>query len=343
MKPAHYCALRAIRLTELWLDDAPGERRAALVENGIIVEVHIQRDLHRALSETGLGRIDRKTPSGAYIVADEGDEILVRRSSPKPEGGRVGFEIVREAICEPGRVKPPEARLAEDASNANSDREQLWEARLCALGDLPRQNADVSAAFDTALLGASHIGDATISFQRTKAGLVFDVDGIGDPTAVNIAAAKEIARLLRLYQVGGMVMIDFIAVESKDHRQAIAAAFDEAAAADSRPFERSAVNGFGLMQVVRARPRPSVLDQLFGTRIAALSAETQALRLLKEASRSSGFGLRTITATADVANLLTSGKWVDFLSQCKQQMGTDLAIVADDSITGYGHVHVAQS
>jgi hypothetical protein len=31
------------------------------------------------------------------------------------------------------------------------------------------------------------------------------------------------------------------------------------------------------------------------------------------------------------------------LSQCKQQMGTDLAIVADDSITGYGHVHVAQS
>mgnify|MGYP000632597020 CR=1 FL=1 len=76
-------------------------------------------------------------------------------------------------------------------------------------------------------------------------------------TAVNIAAAKEIARLLRLYQVGGMVMIDFIAVESKDHRQAIAAAFDEAAAADSRSFERSAVNGFGLMQVVRARPRPS--------------------------------------------------------------------------------------
>jgi ribonuclease G len=330
-------------LTELWIDDAPGERRTALVENGTVVEVHIQRDLHLALGEQGSGHIDRKTPSGAYVVSDNGDEVLVRRGSPKPEGARVGFEITRESICEPGRVKPPEATLLDDVSTACSDRGQLWETRLKRYGDSPRRNADVSAAFDAALTGVSQMEDATISFQRTKAGLVFDVDGIGDPMAANLMAAKEIARLLRLYQVGGMAMIDFIALESKDHRQSIAAAFDEASAADSRSFERSAINGFGLMQVVRARPRPSILDQLFGTRIAALSDETQALWLLREAGRSSGFGPRTISARAPVANHLESTDWAKFRIECERQMGASLAVIADGQITGYGHVHVAQS
>ncbi len=330
-------------MTEYWLDAVPGERRAVLIENGAIVEVHLQRDLYFAVGEVCAGRIDRKTPSGAYIITESGDEVLVRRNAKQPEGSRVDFEITRESICEPGRAKLAEAKLLEAIPSANANRDQLWEARLKTKGELPCRNADVSAAFDVALAGASQVHDVTISFQRTKAGLVFDVDGVGDPLVINLVAAKEIARLLRLYQVGGMTMIDFVAVESKEARNAVALAFDAAAATDPRPFERSAVNGFGLMQVVRARPRPSVLDQLFGTRIAAISAETQALWLLKEASRSSGFGLRTITATADVANLLTSSKWVDFFGQCKQQMGADLAIVADNSITGYGHVHVAQS
>jgi ribonuclease G len=231
----------------------------------------------------------------------------------------------------------------DDVSTANSDREQLWETRLQAFGDLARRNADISSAFDAALAGVSQMGDASISFQRTKAGLVFDVDGIGDPMTINLAAAKEIARLLRLYQVGGMVMIDFIAVDSRDHRQAIAIAFDEATALDPRPFERSAVNGFGMMQVVRARPRPSVLDQLFGTRIAAPSDETQALWLLREATSSFGFGPRTITASASVANLLASTHWTKFRTDCERQIGALLVVVADDRITGYGHVHVAQS
>jgi hypothetical protein len=75
MKHAPYCARRAIRLTDIWRDDAPGERRAALVENGRIVEIHIQRDALWALGACGAGRIDRKTPAGAYVVADDNIEL----------------------------------------------------------------------------------------------------------------------------------------------------------------------------------------------------------------------------------------------------------------------------
>lgn len=334
---------RAIRLVELWRDDAPGERRAALVEDGHIVEIHIQRDLHWALGETGAGRIDRKTPSGSYLASDDGAEILIRGKIKAGEGARVVFEITREAIAEPGRVKPAEGRVLEAMPEVSRGKDGLWDDRLSALKAGTIRNQPFGGAFDAGIAGASHVGDVTVSFQRTKAGLVFDVDGVGDPVAINLFAAKEIARLLRLYQVGAMVMIDFVAVDSKAKRIEIAEAFDAAAARDPRPFERSAVNGYGLMQVVRARPRPSVLDHLFGTRIASPSDETQALSLLREAVLASGFGPRIITARPEISTLLTLHKWHPFIQQCERRTGARLEIIADVNASGYGHVHVAQS
>jgi ribonuclease G len=347
MKRGYCCAHRDIRLTEIWRDDAPGERRAGLVENGKIVEIHIQRDLHLVLGEYGVGRIDRKTPSGAYIATDGGEEVLLRGKCGKNEGARVVFEITREAIAEPGRIKPPEGKFLDEpaaitAVDAAASKEALWCKRLSALGADTDTTNPVGGAFDCAIYGQSVVGDVIISFQRTKAGLVFDVDGVGDPLALNLIAAAEIARLLRLYQVGGMTMIDFVSVESKEHRKTIADAFDRVSASD-RPFERSAINGYGLMQVVRARPRPSVLDHLFGARIATLSDETQALLLLREAACSSGFGSRRVTARPAVAALLTTPKWHPFVAQCERLTGASLQIVADNRLTGYGHVHVAQS
>lgn len=329
-------------LIEIWRDDAPGERRAALVEHGAPVELYVQRDAHWVLGEQGEGRIDRKTPSGAYVTSASGAEILLRGKTSAHEGAHVCFEIVREAIAEPGRIKPAEAALCEAVQTERCDKTALWERRL-AQTSVPISTKPIAAAFDIALAGQSNLGDVSISFQRTKAGLVFDVDGIGDAFAINVAAATEIARLLRLYQVGAMVMVDFISMESKAQRAEIAAQFDAASTVDPRPFERTAINGYGLMQIVRARPRPSVLDQLFGTRIAALSDETQALWLVRAVSQSKGFGPRTVTATPAVARLLESAKWADMCAQAARLAGAPMVVVADEKATGYGHVHVAQS
>lgn len=329
-------------LIEIWRDDAPGERRAALVEHGVPVELYVQRDAHWVLGEQGEGRIDRKTPSGAYVTSASGAEILLRGKTSAHEGAHVCFEIVREAIAEPGRIKPAEAALCEAVQTERCDKTALWERRL-AQTSVPISTKPIAAAFDIALAGQSNLGDVSISFQRTKAGLVFDVDGIGDAFAINVAAATEIARLLRLYQVGAMVMVDFISMESKAQRAEIAAQFDAASTVDPRPFERTAINGYGLMQIVRARPRPSVLDQLFGTRIAALSDETQALWLVRAVSQSKGFGPRTVTATPAVARLLESAKWADMCAQAARLAGAPMVVVADEKATGYGHVHVAQS
>ena len=342
MKRAVCCGHRVIRLPEIWHDDAPGERRAALVENGNIVEIHIQRDALWALGETGTGRIDRKTPSGAYVVTDDGQELLLRSKISDPEGARVTFEVTREAIAEPGRIKPTEIALRDSLVLPSLQKDALWDARLTSF-EQPVISASIVDGFDIALSGQSQLGSVIISFQRTKAGLVFDVDGIGSAFDINQVAATEVARLLRLYQVGAMVMIDFVSMEPKAQRTQIAEAFDAASLADARPFERTAINGYGMMQVVRARPRPSVLDHLFGTRIAALSDETQAYWLLRAVAQSSGFGARTMTTRPEVATLLQSDRWATWRAQAVRLAGADMQVVADEKATGYGHVHVAQS
>jgi hypothetical protein len=329
-------------LTEIWRDDAPGERRAAFVEHGNIVEIHIQRDALWALGEYGTGRVDRKTPSGTYVIADDNSELLLRSKMGAPEGARILFEVTREAIAEPGRNKPPEIILREGACEPLMGKDALWDARMASLGQ-SIINASIAEGFDIAIAGQSHVGDVTISFQRTKAGLVFDIDGIGDAFAINMIAATETARLLRLYQIGAMVLIDFVSIESKAQRMQVAEAFDAASLADPRPFERTAINGYGMMQVVRARPRPSVLDHLFGTRIAALSDETQAYWLLRAVAASRGFGVRSVTARPEVATLLQSGRWSAWRAAAVRLAGADMVVVADEKVTGYGHVHVAQS
>lgn len=342
MKHARCCVHRVIRLTDIWRDDAPGERRAAVVEDGNILEIHIQRDALWALGECGVGRIDRKTPSGAYVVADDGSALLLRGKTNALEGARVMFEVTREAMSEPGRIKPPEIILRDSAGNPLIGKDALWDARVASLGQ-SAINASIAEGFDVAIAGQSQLGDVTISFQRTKAGLVFDIDGIGDAFAINLVAASEIARLLRLYQVGAMALIDFVSMESKAQRTQIAEAFDAASVLDPRSFERTAINGYGMMQVVRARPRPSVLDQLFGTRIAALSDETQAYWLLRAVAQSSGFGARTVTTRPEVATLLQSERWAAWRAQAVRLAGADMQVVADEKAAGYGHVHVAQS
>lgn len=342
MKRARCFGHRAFRLIEIWRDDAPGERRAALVENGHIAEIHIQRDAHWVLGECGNGRIDRKTPSGAYVIVDDGSELLLRSKTSDPESARVAFEVIREAISEPGRTKPPEIMLRNNVPEPLPKKDALWDRRVSLLGH-QSVTASIASGFDVAIAGQSQVGDVNISFQRTKAGLVFDVDGIGDAFTINSIAATEIARILRLYQIGAMVMIDFVSMESKTQRTQIADIFDTASALDRRPFERTAMNGYGMMQVVRARPRPSVLDHLFGKRIAALSDETQAYWLLRAVAQSSGFGPRTVTARPDVAHLLQSQRWAQWRAEAICLSGADMVVVADKKASGYGQVHVAQS
>ena len=74
----------------------------------------------------------------------------------------------------------------------------------------------------------------------------------------NLEAAKEIARQLRLRDVGGLVVIDFIDMLDSSHQEKVEAAFRKAVYSDRARVQISNISKFGLLEVSRQRLRPSL-------------------------------------------------------------------------------------
>lgn len=75
---------------------------------------------------------------------------------------------------------------------------------------------------------------------------------------VNLAAAEEIARQLRLRDMGGIIVIDFIDMQEQSHRQQIYDKMKEAMSHDRARHNILQLSKFGLMQITRQRVRPAM-------------------------------------------------------------------------------------
>src|SRR3546814_1706641 len=95
--------------------------------------------------------------------------------------------------------------------------------------------------------------------DATPAMLLIDIDGEGDPFALAKAGAGAAAHVIRCCGVGGAIGIDFPSLPGRPERLAVDALIDTLL---PQPFERTAVNGFGFLQIVRRRPRAALLEQV---------------------------------------------------------------------------------
>lgn len=93
------------------------------------------------------------------------------------------------------------------------------------------------------------------SGNRTKA----DSDQETNALEVNLRAADEIARQLRLRDMGGIIVVDFIDMSKGEHRQQLYEHMKEVMANDRARHNILPLSKFGLMQITRQRVRP-VLD-----------------------------------------------------------------------------------
>ncbi|MBN2166349.1 MAG: Rne/Rng family ribonuclease [Marinilabiliaceae bacterium] len=75
---------------------------------------------------------------------------------------------------------------------------------------------------------------------------------------VNLAAADEIARQLRLRDMGGIIVVDFIDMQNNDNRQKVFDQMKEAMANDRTKHNILPLSKFGLMQITRQRVRPEL-------------------------------------------------------------------------------------
>ncbi len=100
---------------------------------------------------------------------------------------------------------------------------------------------------------ALHVIDVN-SGNRSKAA----PDQESNALEVNLRAADEIARQLRLRDMGGIIVIDFIDMNKAEHRQALYDHMREVMSNDRARHNILPLSKFGLMQITRQRVRPAL-------------------------------------------------------------------------------------
>jgi ribonuclease G len=100
---------------------------------------------------------------------------------------------------------------------------------------------------------ALHVIDVN-SGNRSKSGS----DQESNALSVNLEAAKEISRQLRLRDMGGIIVVDFIDMQSNDNRQALFDRMKELMSTDRAKHNILPLSKFGLMQITRQRVRPEM-------------------------------------------------------------------------------------
>lgn len=102
---------------------------------------------------------------------------------------------------------------------------------------------------------AMHVIDVNSGSSTSKTGTG---DYEGNTLKVNIEAAREIARQLRLRDIGGIVVIDFIDMRRMEYRRQLYDAMQDAMATDRAKHTILPLSKFGVMQITRQRVKPEM-------------------------------------------------------------------------------------
>jgi ribonuclease E len=158
----------------------------------------------------------------------------------------------------------------------------------------------------------------------------------------NIEAAAEIARQLRLRDMAGLIVIDFIDMEQNSHVRRVEKAMKEALKNDRARIQVGRISGFGLMEMSRQRLRTGVLEastkpctHCDGTGLmrTAASAGLSALRIMEdEAAR--GRGDRVLLRAGREAAVFVLNKKRSELADIEQRYGVSIEIAIDESFEG---------
>lgn len=323
-----------------WLYEAGiGEDRAILVEGDSIIEARIEYPGEvRAGSIIAARLTIILIPGRRGIVSlEKGGDALIEPLPPRiTEGAKLKVEIVREAIPEAGRAKLPKARASEDPEREAPDLAE----RLAATGhkvakadnsgpDLFEQ-AGWTELLEQASTGEIEFPGGALRMSLTPAMTLFDVDGALAPAALAQAGAEAAGRAIRRLGISGSIGIDLPTLSDRKERQAAAAALD---AVLPQPFERTAVNGFGFLQIVRRRERASIPEMVQGDPVGAA-----ARALLRIAGRASGPGERAIHAAPAVIDCIEKNP--DWTRALSRSAGASVRLQAEPGLAiSAGHVH----
>ena len=151
----------------------------------------------------------------------------------------------------------------------------------------------------------------------------------------NLEAAEEIARQLRLRDIGGLIVIDFIDMESQANQRAVEDMLRDAVKMDRARIQLGRLSRFGLLELSRQRLRPALSETThincprcsgMGTIRGVESMSLALLRLLGEEARKERTGRVIAQVPVDVATYLINEKR-DWLNQIEARDKVSLVIV----------------
>ncbi|WP_095013131.1 Rne/Rng family ribonuclease [Tsuneonella mangrovi] len=160
--------------------------------------------------------------------------------------------------------------------------------------------------------------------------------------STNLEAAKEIARQLRLRDMAGLVVIDFIDMERSGNIRKVERAMKEALKNDRARIQVGRISGFGLMEMSRQRLRTGVLEATTrecphcdGTGLVrtASSAGLSALRLIEDEAAKGKGTIISLYASTEAAIYLLNAKRAD-LAEIEARYGVSVEVIPEGEDEG---------
>ena len=306
-------------LTDWLVEAGIGETRFVRIGGGEIIGCRILLEGIVPAGAVIAAKLARAGKPG--IAAADGQDYLLREGSGEAtEGQNIAIEVVREAIPGAEPWKRPLARVsAEPPRLTELDAEAL---PFPAPQDL-LEDAGWSDLIEEARTGIVAFAGGALRISPTPAMTLIDVDGTLPPLELAMAGAKAAARAILRHGIGGSIGVDLPTVQGKEQRMRLGAAVD---AILPNPFERTAVNGFGFLQVVRPRRQASLFE------LAQERPAFEARALLRQAARETG-AIRLAVNPAVHALLAARPGWLEALAR---QIGGTVGLRADARIAMSG-------
>ena len=147
----------------------------------------------------------------------------------------------------------------------------------------------------------------------------------------NLEAANEIARQLRLRDVGGLVVIDFIDMTNEDNQNKVESSFRKAVYTDRARVQVSNISRFGLLEISRQRLRPSLNESYDIEHVLVRGPRSlgqSILRIVGEDAAKENTGEIHVYVPADVASYLLNEKRYEIVN-IEQSNKIKILVIAD--------------